>query len=716
MKAEDAPIAGAGALLSDRHVLTCAHVVNAALRKDPMDVESPTPSARLFVVVRQGTESHRSAARPVVWVPPRLSPGSNWGEGDLAVLELDEPAAPSMRAVIWQDMTEGLKARAYHGGGETGTFANTTIEVADAWYYYADANLKGASIQPGYSGGPLFRRDDPTVAAGLVTHHVINERLVSDTQVMRRTLTVPWQRIRAELDRWEAQDVINALPGPLADTGNVPDGVVDLLGELFDSSEELKYQANRLARKLGFHMTAETPETAVLQLEEELAALLFTEGRALATWAALLTEKMGKDRRKKLNRLVALGRTKNVRLLSVGEHQRFLALLISVNAVHPRLLCQAARQVLQLADSLPAWVSDGAVPEAELAAAVDELDRDGPAMVPPLVRLAVFLSAAVTDKAIRKQLDDWCDDVRRRLGRDSSLLADCREQASEWARLRRRPVARIVVDLSRNDEVGERYICHFWRVREGRAPEATGISAGPYTAEEIGRQIHGLAGEPEDGAFPRIDLVVGKQHLDVPFDGWTAATMADEFAQFGVSSPVLEGRLMLGAQYQVTLRLREYWSETEKEDDRRAMLKRRWESGRTDPFVVKDDKDPRVVAREMRAEHSDASWAVLHGDRKRREWLLSACLALGFPVVLWDREASHAEHAQRLDNIVGSVAFSELPEAVRRFREDVYYAARTDAARPAMLWDDPGTVLPTPQPDYDDPPDALTNSGRMAAR
>ncbi|MFI8092146.1 trypsin-like peptidase domain-containing protein [Streptomyces sp. NPDC086080] len=708
--------AGAGALLSPHYVLTCAHVVTDALGKEQTDTGPPARSARLGVELRQGARCHRSTARPVVWVPPRRSPGSNWGEGDLAVLELDEPAVPSMPAVVWQDMTEWLEVRAYHGGGDPGTFADTRVKARDTWYYYADADLSGASIQHGYSGGPLFMQRDLTVAVGLVTHHVMNDRLSSDRQVMRRTLTVPWQHIRDELGRAGARDVVNALSESVTDAGKVPEGAVDRLQELFDSEDRLRTAANRLAGRLGLHMTAEESAPAVLQLEEELAALLFSEGRALATLDELLTDKVDGRRRTALKRLVAYGREgEGVRLLSVGEHERLLGLLTAVNTAHPRLLCQAARQVLQLADHLPEWIDDGTVPEERLAAAVDDLDRDSADMMPPLLRLAVFLSAAVTDKAIRSELDAWCDDVGRRLDRDPSLLAEYRAQASRWVRTRRRPVTRIVVDLSRNDAVGEPYSCHFWRVSEGRAPAATGMSAGPYTAEEIGRTIHRLAGEQGDGEhqpFPLIDVVVGAQHLHMPVDGWTASPGQEEFARFGISAA---RDLVLGAEYQVTLRLREFYPDTESEKDRCATIERRWAAGRTDPLVIKDGTELRIVYRALRDEHRDASWVVLHGGREFREDFLKLCVALGVPVVLWDREAAHVEHAQRLDSIVGGVALPDLPEAVRSFRHGVYYESRTDAARPAVVWDDPGVVIPTP-PDYDDPPDAVTNSGRMAAR
>lgn len=198
-------------------------------------------------------------------------------------------------------------------------------------------------------------------------------------------------------------------------------------------------------------------------------------------------------------------------------------------------------------------------------------------------------------------------------------------------------------------------------------------------------------------------MVVGAQHLHMPVDGWTASTGQEEFARFGISAAQDCG-LVLGAEYQVTLRLREFYPDTESEKDRRDNIERRWAAGRTDPLVIKDGTKLRVVYRALRDEHRDASWVVLHGGRDFREDLLKLCVALGVPVVLWDREATDVEHAQRLDSIVGGVALSDLPEAVRSFRQDVYYdESRTDAARPAVVWDDPGMVLPTP-PAYNDPP------------
>ncbi|MFI0163525.1 trypsin-like peptidase domain-containing protein [Streptomyces sp. NPDC017095] len=721
--------AGAGALLSPQYVLTCAHVVNAALGRTQLSAERPASSEHLRVVLRHDAEVQRISARLAVWVPPRRRPGSHSWEGDLAVLELAEPAAPSARAVAWQPMTERLRVRAWHGGGDPSTFADTTIKFTDGWYYYADADLSGASVQHGYSGAPLFKADDLTTAVGIVTSHLMTDGPLSDRQVVRRSLALPWQRVREELVRAEAHDVVAAcLPAPFTDTGNVPDGALDLVRKLFDHTDQMKYQAHRLATALGYRMAAEEPETAGPTLEEELTVLLFTEGRALATLAELLTDTVDEARRETLDRLLGLGLPEQgVRLLSVGEHRRLLKLLRRVNSAHPTLLCQAARHVLQLAHHPPAWADRAAVPEAMLAAAVDDLDayrfpqeQDSVPLMPQLLRLAVFLSAAVADRRTSKELDTWCDDVRRRLGRDRSLLTEWRAQASSWARFRRRPVTRIVVDLSRDPAGAERYFCHIWRVSEGRAPEGAGLSTGPYTAEEIGRLVHTLVKDQDhagDAPAPWIDVVVGRDDLHLPVDGWTAYSTRDRFADLGL--PPRPGQRqqsrVLGATYRTALRLRRFSADPDRERARRHGLRRRWAAGRTAPVVLDADMSDADLLSALDGGHRDTAWAVLHGEPAGRDFLLHVSLAMGVPVVLWDREAAGPEHARRLEDIIGTTALPDLPELLQDFRKGVYHDAEPSPARPAMVWDDPDMHLPVP-PDYDDPSDAPKNWERLTAR
>lgn len=724
-------VAGAGALLSPCYVLTCAHVVSLALGKDKENTERPTDSARFSVELHDGPVKHLRTARLSVWLPPRPSPGSRWGEGDLAVLELDEPAGPSTRAVVWEDMAEGLDVRAWHGVGERMTGADTTIQGSTGYHYYADAFLSGASIQEGYSGSPLCRKDERVVAVGLVTNHVISNRQLSDTSTVRRTLAVPWQRIQKELDREKAHHVLAAcLPASFSDMGNVPDNAVDLLLKLFESDDQLERCARLLARELGYRLRPRGSVPAALSLEEELAVLLFTEEHAVATLAELLAGTARGDQRKTLNELLALGSLEGVRLLSGQEYQELLGILRRVNSAHPRLFCRAVRHVLRLSASPPTWFHRASLADEELATAVQDLEKhydplpqdDDTRLTPRLLEIAVLLAVAVADKRTSQELDAWCAGVRRRLDTPASLLVEWRVRASSWVKSRQRQVTRVTVDLVRADPERERYECRVWLMSEGWEPERVEMPDGPHTAEEIGRKIHKLAKEHHNGGgepAPWIDVVVGRDDLHVPVDAWTAGSVLDRLAELDMSP--LPGQSdeswVLGAKYRVALRLREFSQIQATEGDRRSRLRRRWEAGHSGPLVIRGDATGlRDVLDTLDEEHSETAWAVLHGGPENRNQLLHVCLALGVPVVLWDREAASLEHAQRLEKIVGSVSLSDLPEVVQGFRKAVYHEEKPFPARPAMVWDDPNMPLPPSSPDHNDPPDAPRNSGRMTAR
>ncbi|MEV5506648.1 trypsin-like peptidase domain-containing protein [Streptomyces orinoci] len=721
--------AGAATLLSSRYILTCAHVVNEALGREPLDTHRPALADRLEIVLHDGEVQHRCTARLLVWVPIRPSAGSYWGEGDLAVLELDEPAEASARPVVWGEMTQGLEVRAWHGGGDPISFADTTIKVSDAWFYYADGQLTGGSIGPGYSGGPLVMQGDLSVAVGLVAEHVINDAPLADRQAVRRTLVLPWQHIRDELGRAGAHRVLaDCLRVSAADSETVPEGVDDLLWKIFETAEQRERHARLVARKLGYQVPSEGSGAAPPS-SEELAAFLFTEKRALATLVESLMKTLRDDQRSALNELLALGRSvEGIRLLSVTEHSDLLEILERANAAHPTLVCRAAREVLRYHVSPPAWLVNGVrVAEAQLPEAVDYVENyhdappvDGKAQpMPLLLRLAVYFSSAVADKRFRRRLDEWCEGVRERLGVDRSLLADCRIQAARWAKFRLRPVTRILVELWPDDSgQQDRYRCRIWLVREGSTLERVRpLPDGPYTSEEVGQWIHQAAKRHGNGGGqspPWVEVLVGPDDVHVPVDTWTAYKVLDELSELGLppSLGVPEGSRVLGEEYPVALRLREYSRKMPQELQRRQELRRRWEAGYMAPLIIRDDFT--AVLTVMDSLKGDITWVVLHGAPADRHRFTHLCLAMGIPVVLWDREAGSLEHAQRLEDIVSTVSLHDLPQQIHDFRKFAYKEPNSSPARPVLVWDDPRVPLP-PTADYANPPDAPHDWERTTA-
>lgn len=525
--------------------------------------------------------------------------------------------------------------------------------------------------------------------------------------------------------------VVEIFVDPFEYSATVPDGALDALVKLSDRAGRLELCVREMARKLGCRVPSAGSGSA--RFIEEVATLLFSEERALATLSESLVRTPGDDDRDPLNKLLALGRSvHSVRLLSVTEHYALLEILGSMNAAHPTLISRAARVVLQWHEK-PAWLQMGTqLSEANLASAVDYFEvyddfsstGNGAGPMPLLLRLTVFLSAAVADEKTRQSLDEWCDGVLERLGVGRSVLAEYRAEAARWAKFRPRSVTRIAVALSRDDLVRERYRCRIWLVREGKAPEREMVPDGPYTAEEVGRRIHEVAECCRDGGdqpAPWVDVVVEQpDELQVPVDGWTASSVLDDFVARGL--PVVPGLAdesrVLGAEYLVALRLREYNKDAAKERERRSNLQCRWETGNPTAFVVRDaytTVPARKVWDALKIENGATAWVVLHGPPADRSCFLQLCLGMGVPVVLWDRAAGSLEHAQRLEDVVGNASMSELPHVIQRFRKDVYHDAKPSPARPVLVWDDPDVPLP-PVPNYDDPPDAPRNRERMAVR
>ncbi|MGI5179034.1 trypsin-like peptidase domain-containing protein [Dactylosporangium sp. CA-152071] len=154
---------GMGVLVGPRQVITCAHVVNAALGRDHRS--QPRPDQTVTVQVefpRVGGRPIRTA-RVVAWNPP-----PEWGTGgDVACLELNEdapadapparfaetPTGPDDRLVVFGDPEAVSRPNGvWVEVGLVGAVEGGLIQVE---------SLERQSIraQPGYSGSPVWRAD-----------------------------------------------------------------------------------------------------------------------------------------------------------------------------------------------------------------------------------------------------------------------------------------------------------------------------------------------------------------------------------------------------------------------------------------------------------------------------------------------------------------------------------------------------------------------------
>src|ERR1022692_3413188 len=161
--------AGVGGLVGERHIVACAHVVNAALGRYAQVQDQPTDVVTvefpLVDVVLAAGHPPRGQAAVVKWLPP---PREGAAGDDLAGLVFDEPAptgaTPALLAINVPPAGRAVRVFGYQGipPGSDGDWVATTIrDRADGGLLQLDSGPDSAlRVQPGFSGSPVF--DDST--------------------------------------------------------------------------------------------------------------------------------------------------------------------------------------------------------------------------------------------------------------------------------------------------------------------------------------------------------------------------------------------------------------------------------------------------------------------------------------------------------------------------------------------------------------------------
>ncbi|MFI6011820.1 serine protease [Streptomyces sp. NPDC051243] len=150
---EDGTPCGAGVLLDDRHVLTCAHVVRYAGAE-------PGGTRRRVRISSVG-------CRPEWTRPAQVAPGT-WRHvdgtqrGDVALLELDEPAGCGTRTTLWKAPISGGTVRVYGFPHADPIGMGTDAELAGSggrqgeWGLLKRARTGDPWIERGYSGAGVM--------------------------------------------------------------------------------------------------------------------------------------------------------------------------------------------------------------------------------------------------------------------------------------------------------------------------------------------------------------------------------------------------------------------------------------------------------------------------------------------------------------------------------------------------------------------------------
>ncbi len=155
-------VVGAGFLVSEKHILTCAHVINAALGRDLHNPEKPTSKV---CVDFPWVAKDKMLAQVVEWVKPRTSTQQEEDRDifDIAVLELESSPLPEkiqpVQLVVAEDWWgHRFQVFGFPSGHENGVWASGVLRKpqASGWVQMENVKETGYSVEPGFSGALVW--------------------------------------------------------------------------------------------------------------------------------------------------------------------------------------------------------------------------------------------------------------------------------------------------------------------------------------------------------------------------------------------------------------------------------------------------------------------------------------------------------------------------------------------------------------------------------
>ncbi|GGY01175.1 VMAP-C domain-containing protein [Streptomyces hiroshimensis] len=682
-RGRDGLSAGAGVLLAPDQLLTCAHVVNDALGRDPFETRAPgREPVQVSFHGSRGTRRHEARVRH--WIPPRPLDGTpavragrdqEW-LGDLAVLQLDEPRADGVAPPHRQPMKEGQTLRAWHGTGLRSSFADVEVMACDGTIGYVDGACTGMPIGPAYSGGPLWSAAHQAVV-GIVAAHIMppHDRATglplpfSTQQVARRSWGIPWQRIESELRAAGAGRLLDGHEPDLDDPA-LP-VLTDLVETLMPLSTLRADHGRAVADRCGLgHRDDGSAPTS-----EEFAQLLVTEPRALAA----MTEIFSHDPLS-VARLLAAGQlSRTPRLLSPLEHRKLRRLLNSLPDPALARLPEAVRAALPLAAAFPGDEgAEGILDHLECLLGDSRAEEEG-LRVPGLLRVMEYL-AVLCPSAQRAGLRLWCDGVAERLGIPRSALRERRSDADDWAGAlaERTAPPRVLVEITGGP--GDRYRLRVWCDEGSGLRRLPGDGSITYSRSEAARELLSVLESAYRGSpdrRPLVEALVDRAGLNLPIDEWESQGPDD----------LVPG--VLGAEFPLVVNCPDLLRRNERfvPDWRRRW--RQLDSGAALRFT-----DPALGQRMVYGtlmDRLDAVRVTVDVPPGLRDGIVQLCLALGVPVVVWDRGPAQEQHA--VDRMAG-VATRELPEGVRSYRAKALQQPFEFPGHPVLAWADADRAAP----------------------
>src|SRR5262249_23900805 len=150
-------IVGGGFLVSERHIITCAHVVNLAFGRSKTNTEKPDGEIILdFPLI---AFDQKLKAEVIEWFPPEEFHNLTGKPQDIAVLKLkeDPPERCASTSLVFGDDLWNHDCRALGFAKSQGRWVPVIArdEVAGRWIQVESGDTE-YSLEPGYSGTAVW--------------------------------------------------------------------------------------------------------------------------------------------------------------------------------------------------------------------------------------------------------------------------------------------------------------------------------------------------------------------------------------------------------------------------------------------------------------------------------------------------------------------------------------------------------------------------------
>lgn len=198
-------IAGAGFLVADRYLLTCAHVVTTALGVPTETVEPPTTSLELdFPLIAPG---RKVKAKVVFW---QAVDSVEIGE-DIAGLELEEAPPEDSQPVrliadeeLWN---HPFQIFGFPSKRDEGIWASGVIRgpLANGWVQIEDIKTQGHPVQLGFSGAPIWDEQVEGVVGMAVAADKKRDETKTAFMIPTSILTKAWSELGHSAQTTEVQ-------------------------------------------------------------------------------------------------------------------------------------------------------------------------------------------------------------------------------------------------------------------------------------------------------------------------------------------------------------------------------------------------------------------------------------------------------------------------------------------------------------------------------